>query len=156
MNYDEKHLEAEIERELKSLPDLQAPRDLVPGVMAILRARKAAPWYHRAWSTWPPLAQAASLALLAGLFAALCCAAWHLAQAPMFLNLTQMAASPLSRLQPAWSALGAICGAIRVLAGLLQPWMLAAGAAAFGLSYVLCVGLGTFYVRLVMAQHRTS
>jgi hypothetical protein len=64
--------ERRIDRELKALPAPVAPRTLLPRVMAAVAAAQPAPWYSRAWLTWPRAAQVASLLVLA----ALATAAW--------------------------------------------------------------------------------
>ena len=57
-------LERLIDRELRTLPRPAAPRTLLPRVMSAVRAAEDQPWYSRAWRTWPPLWQVASLLLL--------------------------------------------------------------------------------------------
>lgn len=66
--------ERRIDRELKALAAPTAPATLVPRVMAAVALADRAPWYSRAWLTWPRAAQAASVLLLA----ALGTAAWFL------------------------------------------------------------------------------
>src|SRR5690242_991105 len=57
-------LESLVDRELRQLPTPRAPRSLLPRVMAAVHAAADRPWYARPWFAWPPLAQAASSALL--------------------------------------------------------------------------------------------
>lgn len=59
-------LEGQVDRELKALPQPEAPSTLVPAVMraVALAATRETPWYSRAWLLWPRTAQAASLALV--------------------------------------------------------------------------------------------
>ncbi|HEY6167208.1 MAG TPA: hypothetical protein VI454_04155 [Verrucomicrobiae bacterium] len=61
----EHELERLIDRELKQLPPLRAPRTLMPRVLAEVRRRAALPWYQRAWFTWPRQWQVASAVALA-------------------------------------------------------------------------------------------
>lgn len=57
-------LERLIDRELRALPSPAAPRTLLPRVMSAVEAAEAErPWYARAWRTWPPAWQIASLLL---------------------------------------------------------------------------------------------
>lgn len=56
----ERELERQIDRRLKRLPAPRAPRSLAPRVMAAIVASERAPWYSRAWSTWPRGWQATS------------------------------------------------------------------------------------------------
>lgn len=46
-------LERLVDRELRQLPLPRAPHTLLPRVMAAAEARMGAPWYRRAWRTWP-------------------------------------------------------------------------------------------------------
>jgi hypothetical protein len=57
-------------QKLRSLPPPRAPRTLLPRVMDAVR-HAARPWYQRAWFTWPAGWQAASVAALLVLVAAL-------------------------------------------------------------------------------------
>ena len=60
-------LAQQVDRELKALPQPEAPPTLVSGVMraVALAATRETPWYSRAWLAWPRTAQAASLVLVA-------------------------------------------------------------------------------------------
>ena len=60
-------LERRIDRALKTLPAPVAPRTLLPRVMAAVAVAPRAPWYSRAWLTWPRAAQLASVLMLAAL-----------------------------------------------------------------------------------------
>src|SRR3954452_6446369 len=78
---EDKRLEMEIDRQLKRLPDLQAPASLAPRVMAIISARATAPWYQRSWSMWPGAVRWSALAALLALFGGLCYAGWGVSNA---------------------------------------------------------------------------
>ena len=58
--------DSELDDELQRLPAPRAPRTLLPRVMAAVGQRASAPWYSRAWVTWPRALQlgSASAALL--------------------------------------------------------------------------------------------
>ena len=58
--------EAELHRELDTLPDLAAPTTLLPRVMSEVHRRAQAPWYRCAWREWPVALQAACLVLMIG------------------------------------------------------------------------------------------
>jgi len=58
-------LEQVLDRELKQLRRPQAPRTLLPRVMAAA-GRAPAPWYRRPWIAWPAVWQVASVILIAG------------------------------------------------------------------------------------------
>src|SRR5258708_40229550 len=63
-------LEKVIHQEWQKLPKLTAPATLIPGVLAAIQQRAAAPWWRRAWWDWPAPAKAI-FALLALATAAL-------------------------------------------------------------------------------------
>jgi hypothetical protein len=83
---DPAELEALVDRELRKLPEPRAPRTLLPRVMAAVDASARRPWYTRAWLTWPPVWQAASVIVLLG----------ALAGAATLLPTVQAAANTLS------------------------------------------------------------
>ncbi len=60
-------LEQLISRELKKLPDLQAPPALLRNVMARVRTFSAQPWWQRPWIQWPIAARVAISAILIGM-----------------------------------------------------------------------------------------
>ena len=66
---DEFDLERIVDRELKRLPALRAPRSLAPRVMAVVASTRPAAWYARPWLLWPVWMQAVSVIVLAGLAA---------------------------------------------------------------------------------------
>ena len=71
---DEFDLERIVDRELKRLPALRAPRSLAPRVMAAVASSQSAAWYARPWLMWPVWMQAVSVIAMAGLAAG----AWSL------------------------------------------------------------------------------
>jgi hypothetical protein len=63
-------LETLVDRELHQLPLPRAPHTLLPRVLAAVHEWAQRPWYARAWLTWPRGWQAASIAALVALVAA--------------------------------------------------------------------------------------
>ncbi len=65
-------LEKIIHQELASLPELEAPRTLVPLVMEALQLRAKKPWWRGPWTGWPfavqTLSAVALLAVAGGVF----------------------------------------------------------------------------------------
>jgi hypothetical protein len=57
-------LETLVGRELRQLPLPRAPQTLLPRVLAAVQAWGQRPWYERAWFSWPPGWQLASIAVL--------------------------------------------------------------------------------------------
>ena len=60
---DSDDLAKQVDRALRALPTPRAPRTLVPRVMAAVE-QSLAPWYSRAWVTWPAVWQIVSAAAL--------------------------------------------------------------------------------------------
>src|SRR5262245_46503139 len=77
----ERQLEGQVDRALKSLPELKAPAALAPRVLATIAQRAAMAWYRQPWPVWPRAVQMTSLAILLGVFGAFVVAAWQLTQA---------------------------------------------------------------------------
>jgi len=112
-------LEQRVDRELKAMPQPEAPSTLVPNVMRAVAAAAAAapsPWYSRAWLTWPRMAQAASLAFV--LLAAI--AAWREVPAAWAWAMGEASAAIT---MPAWLSSLADFGAL-VLALARVPWQI--------------------------------
>ena len=68
----EQQLEERLDRELKELPELQAPPALAARILSAVSRRAARPWYRRSWQAWPVTLQAASLPILLAMFGGLC------------------------------------------------------------------------------------
>jgi hypothetical protein len=153
MNQDyEKQLAAEIDRELKALPELSAPRGLAARVMATIAQRATLPWYRRAWQTWPIALQTGALAFLLILLGATGFGFWELSQSPALSLGLQKLAVGLSPLFALFSALNAL-GTVLVLAvKQISTGLLLALVGSVALAWAACVGLGTVYVRLAFAR----
>ena len=148
----EEKLVAEIDRELKGLPELQAPPTLLRRVMAALEARERLPWYRQAWQAWPTPLRAGALVLLIAFFASLCLGAWKLPDTEGYVTATHQAAGWLAGLTTLWNALNALVSAfVHVVQGLGQGFLIGALAAA-ALAWAMCLGLGTACVRLAFAR----
>lgn len=145
-------LETRMDRELKSLPLLSAPTTLAPRVLAAIGSRTAAPWYRRAWPTWPLALQAVSMAVLLAAFAAICVASWQVVQTPVVVSAASEAAGWISSLSAIWKAAGALVDAVILAFKSLGVWVFAGCLAALLFGYATCVGLGTVYFRLAFAR----
>lgn len=73
-----------ISRALERLPAPEAPRALLPRVMAAVQLEIEKPWHARPWADWPRGLQAASAA-------ASVCAAWLLSSAWSRIELAESA-----------------------------------------------------------------
>src|SRR5690349_16789548 len=63
-----KLLEELMHRELRKLPDLEAPASLIPRVRSAIAARARQPWWRRPMLTWPLAMRAVFIVLLLGVF----------------------------------------------------------------------------------------
>lgn len=57
-HFDPQHLERQIHRTLRSLPDRRAPRTLEARVFAAIAAQRALPWWRQSFTHWPMPARA--------------------------------------------------------------------------------------------------
>jgi hypothetical protein len=145
-------LEAAVDRELKALPHLRAPRRLLPRVMAVIEQRAESPWYRRAWHSWPVSLQVVSMLVLLMAFAGLCLGSWQLIHAPVVASAASEAGGWFRLLSTAWSALGAIANAFALAVRSLGSLALFGIVTALLLGYAACIGFGTMYVRLAFAR----
>ncbi len=153
MNADhDSQLEAQIDRELKSLPPLAAPATLAPRVMAAIASRAAAPWYRQPWQGWPVPLRAAALVVLAAFFASLCLGAWRLPDTEGYLAAARHAAGWTSSLTTLWNGFNAVLGALAQAVQQLGRGFLIGCLAAVALAWAICLGLGTACLRLTFAR----
>lgn len=146
---DEKLLETEIDRELKDLPELQAPRLLLARVMASVEGDPSARRRGFCWQTWPRLFQGASLVVMTLLFAAVCFAAANLARADAVRPVAHWIAdgfAALGALAKAMNALGQSASAL-TLHGF--GWGILC-LAFLGIGYAFCIGVSALYVRIAL------
>lgn len=149
----ERTLEEQVGRMLEDLPELAAPISLAPRVMAAIAAGRQCPWHQRAWQNWPLKLQVVSMALLAGVFGAVCFAAWRLTQAAGYVETVQAIEEVLSRLAAVWNVVSALVWAlVLVVQQLGTPYVVGCIAAAvFG--YLMCLALGALCIRLASPQN---
>ncbi len=150
-NY-EKQLEARIDRELKRLPDLEAPARLSSKVMLLLERRATMPWYRQSLPHWPVGLQAACVALCLAIVAGFCFGLWKLPETHEYTLLTQQAAGWLSSLEVLWNALTVLGNALSLAAKQMGTTFLIAVVAVGALAWTACLGLGTMAVRLALAR----
>jgi len=148
----EKQLEARIDRELKELGELPAPRAFASRVLGAIERRAALPWYRRSWQTWPAAWQWTSLAVLLVMFGGLCWGGWELTRSATVTAGAPEVAGRFAGLGVFWRTLNALGSAVSVVVQGLGTGYIAGGVLALFLAYVSCIGLGTVYVRLAMAR----
>lgn len=149
----ESRLEKQLDRMLRSLPELEAPRTLAPRVMAAIHTRRAVPWYHRSWEFWPLSLRIVSMTFLLAGFSALCFASWQLTQAAGFTAAIQEVKDLFSGAATIWRTTNALLLAMVLVIKNLSTAYLIALSVAVALAYAICAGLGTLYVRLAMARN---
>jgi hypothetical protein len=148
----EKKLEAEIDRELKALPEISAPTTLISRVMASIELRAALPWFRRAWDTWPGPLQGLFLVTMLALFGGLCFGGWEATHTATFDLAVHKVGGWLSSLGAIYSAVNALTGVIVALIKQINSAVLMGFLCAAGLGYAIFLGLGTMYVRLAFAK----
>ncbi|MEI6392180.1 MAG: hypothetical protein WCT12_13885 [Verrucomicrobiota bacterium] len=148
----EQELEAEIDRELKGLPDLPAPQTLASRVMLAIEGRPNVVWYRQPWHQWPSALQMGSLVVLLAFFGGLCFAGWRLAQGEAFIGATHTVGGWLSGVSALGNALSVLRGALAYAVKQLGTGFIVAALVAVAVGYAVCLGLGTICVRLACAH----
>jgi len=143
----EMQLEAEVRRELDALSELPVPPALAKRILRAVEARAAAPWYRKSWSAWPLALRTASMAMLLLAFGGLCLGVWaltHEAMLPGWVN------NAFAEVWGLWRALGVVGSTAMALIGRLGAGVLLGMAAVSFIAWVMCIGLGTAFVRLAL------
>lgn len=145
----DKSLERLLDRELKQLPELQAPGTLVHRVMLAVHRRESLPWYRRAWPTWPSGLQVLSilaLTVLAGGVMALTAYPEWLPGWNTLVTTLQHWTQPLHSLLTQGEAL---LGGLFVAVKAVGRQVLVFGVILAGAGYLCSVALLTIAYRLV-------
>ena len=148
----EKQLETAIDRELKALPELSAPKTLLPRVLASIQRQQRAPWYHQSWLQWPVPARVTVFALLAALFGGLCFGAWQVGQGDSLSAVVQPASGLLRGALTLWHAAVVLLESLILAVRSLGTWFLAGCLAIIMIGYASCLGLGSLWLRLAFAK----
>jgi hypothetical protein len=153
MNADyEKQLEAQIDRELKQLPELSAPASLVSRVMKRVEAQQRLPWYSQPWIKWPVPLRVATLAGLAGLFALVTFLAWNFLASDAWPSVDHALGEVRAQSTMVWDTVSALVNAgVLAVKHLGTGFMVACLTVSF-FSYLACIGLGTLAVRFAVAK----
>jgi hypothetical protein len=145
-------LESQVERLLKRLPDVPAPRTLMPRVMGVVRARAALPWYRQSWQAWPMPLQVATIVVLVASFGGFFFATWELSRAAGYAAVRQEIGGMFSGVAVIGNVLGVLIGALRLVIEKLGTAFIFGCLAAAALAYSIFIGLGTVYVRLAFSR----
>lgn len=143
----ERQLEISVRRELEALDELPAPPALANRILRAVEQRAALPWYRRSWVAWPLAGRLASLSVLLLAFAGLCWGGWavmHGAMLPAWMSSLFESTAAL------WRTAVVLGNTVASLFSHLGTGVLVGGAVAMFVAWVICIGLGTAYVRLAM------
>lgn len=142
-------LEEAIHRELKALPQLKAPSNLLPSVMAAIQARANLPWYRKSWQKWPRGLQLLSLGLGLVMVSAITGSAgwaWQTWVSEPLSRLTTLASAELLSI---WSVLQAFAGAMALAAKSMSSTVWITLGCLVAVSYAVCIGTGAFVYHFV-------
>jgi hypothetical protein len=142
-------LESLIHQELRKLPELPAPPNLAPRVLAAIHARVSKPWWRQSWWNWPLAAQVAFLVIavaIAGAFT----------QSGLMVDdsvrsYSQQVTEQASTLSALLDSFAPLLNAVALLWQKAQPLLLYGLVLALGL-YLACVGVGTMFVRVAIKR----
>jgi len=144
----ESELEQAIDRELRRLPPLRAPADLMPSVMAAIAAREARPWWQKPAAQWPLGARLGFLVGTTGLAAFLLYFAWGVTAGVSFGALADEVAVYSSRLETVRSIGSSLGNAAVTVVRPVGSWLVWSAAGLLGMCYLTTLALGTFCYRL--------
>src|SRR5262249_44019545 len=134
------------------LPDLPAPRHLLPSVMQQIARLNSLPWYQQPWQAWPVALRVATLAFLLASCGGLCVACWQLTRAAGFTAATQEIAPTFSFVTAIWNMFNVLLTALFLVLKHFGTAFLIGCCAAIAFGYAICVGLGTACVRLAYSR----
>lgn len=148
----EKQLETEIDLILKSLPELRAPGTLVARVQAALELRAVRPWYRQSWQHWPLAVRFALFGFLMAFFVALCWGGWLVPRTAQFSDAVQPVTAWTASASGVLGALNTLGTAAVLVFKHMGSGFLLGCVGGVLLVWVMCVGLGTAWVRLALAR----
>jgi len=141
-----------LDKELRQLPDAQAPDTLIPRVMAIVRAKAKLPWWRQTWWHWPPAAQVLVLLSFLGLVIGLSYYGPQAWEALAASSLGHTVAGWLQVFTPLVDGLTALVNAFALILRQTGKLALILAAAVCLALYVSCLGLGTMMYRVAFSK----
>jgi hypothetical protein len=150
----EKQWAEELDRELKSLPELPAPDTLIPSVMAAIERPTPirVPWYRRPWPQWPVGLQTASMMVLLAFFGGLCRVGWGISHGETLPAALHGISEWISSWRSLGSAIIALVQACALIINKLGTVFTIACLTLVACSYAACIALGTALVRFTFAR----
>lgn len=144
----ESDLEQFIDRELRQLPNLRAPDDLLPSVLRLAACRSSRPWWQQPVAYWPAPARLAFLALSTGLAALLVYFTWGLSAGTSAALLADEMAALSGRFELIRSLGSSLGGAGIALVRSAGPWLTWTAVGVVAACYFTTLTLGTYCYRL--------
>jgi hypothetical protein len=126
---------------------MAAPRNLIPNVLARIRAEVSKPWYRKPWAYWPRPWQTGFLALLAlgvsgGIYAS------NILWGSISGSLQAQEIPGAALATPMLDVIGTLFNAIVLLARTVQPFWAAVIAGVCLILYLTSIGAGVACYRL--------
>ena len=147
---DKLELEALLRKELRQLPDLQAPETLFHRIMLEVHSRDRRPWWRRSWHGWPPPLQAATLVVLLGLATAASFLLGQTLQELPYEALEGVFYEWLGPLAQLWEVGGTLLNAVLLVMKSGGQQIMLYGSLFVLAVYVTCIGLGAAFARAVL------
>lgn len=151
-NHNERDWEQLLDRELKSLPDREAPSTLIPRVMETIKAKEQRPWRQGTWWQWPPAAQILSLVFISALLGLVVWSGLQLSQGDLTAQLGEKLSEWLAPLGPFRTVLSSLVNAASLVLRQASGLALFVVVALCLTMYLSCVGLGTVFYRLTLRK----
>jgi hypothetical protein len=114
----ESDLEQAIDRELRGLPELRAPEDLLPRVLELAMERGRRPWWQKSFVHWPWMARCLFLAMTTALCGLAVYFTWGVSIGLPFESLSGEVALFTERFSAVRSIAGSLGGALVALGAL--------------------------------------
>lgn len=151
----ESELEAMVHEELRKLPEVTAPVSLVPRVLAALGKCPRPSWWQQAWWEWPQAVRWATAVLAMATLIAWC--GWPMLTSAWLGGWVGQAGALIEPGRQAWQELLPVGMALAALARWVSagPWLALVAFFAATL-YVLCIGVGSVFLRYFYRPARAS
>ena len=145
----ERELEQAVRRELDGLPELEAPPHLAEQILSRIRgAGAAAPWYRRAWPTWPVPLRVVSMVGLLAAWGAMGFGLRQFTQTRLFAGVSQRVVEAVESVSLAERTGQVLLNSVKLVAGNLSPLQLGLLILLGAVCYAICAAVGTLYYRL--------
>lgn len=148
----ESDLEQAIDRELRGLPELRAPEDLLPRVLELALERGRRPWWQKSFVHWPWMARCLFLAVTTALSGLAVYFTWGVSIGLPFESLSGEIAVLTERFAAVRSIAGSLGGALVAVGKSAGPWLPWTVAGMMGMSYLTTLALGTYCYRLASSR----